>query len=116
MIYGEKLTTHKGKVYDFLGIDLDYSEKGAVKVFMIKYQKKVIKEFHHEIKGTSAIPAAVHLFQVKDEEAKFLPKEQAAIFHHTVSQLLFMCTQARHNIQMVVAFLITRVKKPEEDA
>ena len=36
-IYGEKLSVKRGKVHDYLGMDLDYSKKGAVKVPMSKY-------------------------------------------------------------------------------
>ena len=35
--YGKKLTVKRGKVHEYLGMDLDYSRKGAVKVSMIKY-------------------------------------------------------------------------------
>jgi hypothetical protein len=46
---------------------------------------------------------------------KFLNKEQAMQFHHTVAQTLFVSTRVRRDIQTVVAFLTTRVKRPDED-
>ena len=62
------------------------------------------------------MPAADHLFTVRDEkEARALKEERALVFRHTVAQLLFMPTRARCDIQMAVAFLTTRVKSPEED-
>jgi hypothetical protein len=36
-------------------------------------------------------------------------------FHHTTAQLLFMATRVGWDIQMVVAFQITRVKSPDKD-
>ena len=42
-IYGENLTVHRGKVHDYLGVDFNYSNKGKVKVSMIKYLKGVIE-------------------------------------------------------------------------
>jgi len=36
-------------------------------------------------------------------------------YHHYVAKLLFLCKCARPDIQMSVAFLITRVKKPDQD-
>jgi len=36
-------------------------------------------------------------------------------FHHTVAQLLFASARARRDIQTAVAFLTTRVKRPDED-
>ena len=37
IIYGEKLKVQRFKVHDYLGMDLDYSEPGVVKVSTIKY-------------------------------------------------------------------------------
>jgi hypothetical protein len=115
-IYGNKMTVMRGDVHDYLGMDLDYSEKGKVKVSMIKYVKKIIHGFREVIEKTSASPASDHLFQVRDEaEAKLLPEEQADAFHTTVAQLLFLPARARRDIQTAVAFLTTRVKQPDED-
>jgi hypothetical protein len=53
---------------------------------------------------------------MRDEsEAKFLPEKQAQAFHHTVAQLLFLCKQTHCDIQTVVSFLTTRVKRPDKD-
>ena len=35
--YGEGLTVHDGHVHDYLGVDHDYSEKGVVKMSMMKH-------------------------------------------------------------------------------
>ena len=42
-------------------------------------------------------------------------EEQAIAFHHTIAQLLFASARARRDIQMAVAFLTMKVKKPDED-
>ena len=65
---------------------------------------------------TAATPAAIHLFLVRNEqEAKLLPEEQAINFHYNVAKLLFISTRASRGIQTAVAFMSTRVKKPDED-
>ena len=67
------LTHHEGKVHDYLGIDLDYSEKKKLKVSMIKYIDKIFKGFSEDIGTPVADPAASHLFQVREDgEAKYL--------------------------------------------
>ena len=107
---------HRGKVHDYLGMELDYSEPGKVKVTMVPYLKDIISEFPEEITGTKVTPAAEYLFKVRDEgEAKPLPEEQATIFHRTVARLVFVQARARRDIQTPVAFLTTRVKGPDED-
>ena len=55
----------RGGFHDYLGMDLDFSEKGAVKVSMIKYVKKIIGAFPEEIKSTSNSPAADQIFQIR---------------------------------------------------
>ena len=45
VIYGEKLTVHRGQVHDYLGMDLDYTTKGKVGVSMSKYVYKILEGF-----------------------------------------------------------------------
>ena len=116
VIYGERLTVHRGLVHDYLGMDLDYTTKGKVGVSMIKYVDKVLEGFSEELGASAATPAAEHLFQVRnDSEAEILSEMKAQEFHHITAQLLFLSARARHDIQVTVAYLTTRVKKPDVD-
>jgi hypothetical protein len=63
----------------------------------------------------AAALAAVHLFDQRPHQGKGTQGRKVLVFHHTVAQLLFMCTRARRDIQTAVAFLTTRVKEPDED-
>jgi hypothetical protein len=115
-IYGPKLSMHMGNKHDYLGVDLKFNDDGTLDVSMVNYLKSVIAEFPEMITGKAAMPAADHLFTVRDEkEARALKEERALVFHHTVAQLLFMLTRARCNIQTAVAFLTTIVKSPDKD-
>ena len=72
-IYVNYLSVNRGKIHDYLGMQLYYSEKGSLVVAMIKYLHKVIKEFYERITGSAATPSADHLFHVrKDSEAKLI--------------------------------------------
>jgi hypothetical protein len=83
---------------------------------MINYTKKVLDDFPKAITTSCATPAANNLFTVQDKKkAKFLPKEQAQAFHHTVAQLLFLCKCTGGDIQTAVSFLTTHVKRPNKD-
>ncbi len=44
-----------------------------------------------------------------------LDEEQVQCFHSMVDQLLFITMQCRRDIQTTMAFLMTRVKDPDED-
>ena len=39
-IYGDRMTVHRSKVHDYLGMDLDFSSPKVLKIGMIKYIKK----------------------------------------------------------------------------
>ena len=101
--------------HDYLGMNLDFSSPGEVKIDMKNYITKVISNFPEKITGVEATPASDHLFQVRpDTEARPLPEEQAHAFHHSTAQLLFL-SRVRRDIQTPVAFLTTRVKRPDDD-
>jgi hypothetical protein len=115
-IYGNGLVVHRGKVHDYLGMDLNFATDGIAQVSMITYTSKILSDFPELITTSCATPAADHLFTVRDEsKAKFLPEAQAQAFHHTVAQLLFLCKQTCRDIQTAVSFLITHVNCPDED-
>ena len=44
-IYDESMTVHRGKVYDYLGMDLDFSTANPLKIGMIKYINKIHEDF-----------------------------------------------------------------------
>ena len=88
------MTVHRGKVHDYLGMDLDFSTANTLKIGMIKYIKKIHEDFPEDIKSAAAIRAANHLFNIcKDNKDTLLPVEQAQTFHHTTTQLLFLCAR-----------------------
>jgi hypothetical protein len=115
-IYGSKLNMHTGQEHNYLGVNMEFRKDGTLRVSMIRYLKNVIAEFPEIISGNSPMPAADHLFQIREEkDVKPLKEERGLAFHHTVAQLLFMAMRARRDIQTVVAFLTTQVKSPDED-
>ena len=62
------LTVQRGKVHDYLGMDLDYTKQGTMKVFMIKYLYNVLKEFPNNLSTIAATPASDHIFTVQYED------------------------------------------------
>jgi hypothetical protein len=90
--YGDitPLTVTRGKVHDYLGMTLDFSNPGSVMLTMYEYIDGIIAEAPEELfKGAPTSPAANHLFNVKDDATK-LSIEEAEIFHHLVPKLLYL--------------------------
>ena len=85
-IYGPKITMHTGDRHDYIGVIMEFKDQ-KVEVSMFDDLDKIIQEFPELITGLATSPAADHLFRVRDEtEAKYLPGEQAVVFHHVVAQ------------------------------
>ena len=108
------LTVNRGKIHDYLGMVLDFSEVGVVSVSMQKYIEDILAEMPEKMSGTAPTPAANHLFNVSLESPLLVPSEQE-FFHHVVAQLLFLCKGARPDIQTAIAFLYTRVQHPTDE-
>ncbi len=65
--------------------------------------------------GVQGTPAGDCLFQVRSPtQPTFLSEEQARGFHHMTAQLLLL-SRVRRDIQTMVAFLTTRVKRPDNN-
>ena len=62
----------------------------------------------------SATPAAHHLFGISKDKTK-LSQTDADIFHHFVSQLLYLSKRASPDTQPAVSFLSTIVIDPDSD-
>ena len=101
----------KGKLHPYLGMSLDYSVPGKLKVFMRDYIKSMIKEFPINITGTAKIPWTESLLE-ENQKMKHLEEIQRELFHTYVMKLMFLSKRGRPDILTGVAYLTTRVREP----
>jgi hypothetical protein len=115
--YGKEspLTVTRGKVHNYLGMTIDYSEDGKVHFTMFDYIMNMLVDLPADMDGEAATPASAHLFQVNEKDPEKLDEDLAQLYHHNVAKLLFLSRRARPDIQTLVAFLCTRVKAPDTD-
>ena len=110
------LTKTRGKVHEYLGMTIDFSEPGKVKFTMIDYIQRMLNDLPADMDGEAATPASNHLFEVNPDSANMqLDATTADFFHHNAAKLLFLCKRARPDIQTAISFLCTRVKGPDSD-
>ena len=64
------LMTSQGKTIDYLGMCIDYTVKGKVKISMYEYINKMLAELPSDMNGVSTTLAALHLFNVDDGAQK----------------------------------------------
>ena len=98
---------HRGEVHPYLGMTLDFSKVGKVKVTMEGYVTNMLDEY--EIDGTAKTPATSKLYEI-DESSEKLSKENAEKFHSRTAKLLYLAKRVRPDILCAVNFLTTRVQ------
>ena len=106
----------RGKIHEYLGMQLDFSVAGQVKITMFDYIQEMLEDFHKfdPRKTISRTPAADHLFKVRDDQPK-LDEQKSQTFHTFTAKSLFATKRARLDIHTSVAFLKTRIICPDED-
>ena len=65
IIYGVKTTISRGRVHNFLGMQLYFGTfSGTLIISMIKYLQKIIDKFPDVLRGTKACPASDNIFKI----------------------------------------------------
>ena len=64
--------------HDYLGMYLDYSDNGKVKVGMVSYLNKILKESPEEILGVTPTLLSEPLFNVRYKKDRMLLYEERA--------------------------------------
>ena len=108
------ITVTRGKVHDYLGMTLDYTKKGKVKIKMLDSVAKMIEDLPEEFDREAATPTGVDLFKV-DENSPKVDEKRAQLYHTYTAKTLFICKRARPHLQTTVSFLCKRVKDCRED-
>ena len=124
-----KMKVSQGKVHKYLGMTLDFTTKGQVKISMVDYVKEVVDAWDKapqldndgftkviSRRGTKGKKCAApeDLFRV-DEDATKLNTEMSTAFHNIVAKALYLVKRARPDASVSIAFLTTRVRSPDVD-
>ena len=111
------MTVSRGRVHKYLGMTLDYSVRGRVKITMQDYVDEIITAFEKadpKASGTKSSAAPENLFKV-DEDCEKLEINKAIEFHNLVAKTLYATKRARPDTCTAIAFLMTRVREPDKD-
>ena len=84
------LTVSRGKVHNYLGMNLDFRVKGEVRIDMEHYIDMMLQDAPEDMDGISNTPAAAHLFKVDSDSPRLLDDERKMIFVHLVMQGLYL--------------------------
>ena len=104
----------RGERHDYLGMVLDHNKSGKLAIDLKECVKKMAESFPGKDTAVATTPAALHLFEVRDD-AKIFEEEKAILHHNLVARGSFLCKRARPDISTAIAFLSTRVSQPDVD-
>ena len=111
------MTVSRGVVHKYLGMKLDYSTRGQVKITMIPYIDEILNAFDKadpNAKGIKSSAALDNLFKI-DDDCEKLSQAKAVQFHNIVAKTLYATKRARPDTCTAIAFLTTRVRAPDKD-
>ena len=109
-----ELSMHIGKRHDYLGMILDFTTPGILEINMSDCIQVILQDTPTNLRGTSMVPAAKHLFTTRPDAPKINPQEQE-LFHHLTMQLMYLSQRGRPDIRTAMAFLSSRVAYPDQD-
>ena len=109
------LTVSHGQVHDYLGMTLDFHNKGEVCINMEHYINMMLQDAPKEMEGISSSPVAPHLFKTNSKYAQLLGPEQKKIFVHQVMQGLYLSQRGCPDIFTTITFLCGQLRNPDED-
>ena len=109
------LTVKRGPIQEYLGMTLDFTERGKVVVKMSNYIKNMLKDAPASMDGHAATPTAAHLFKINTENPKLLCKEKKELFVHLVMQGLYLSQWGWPDNRTAISFLCSRLNCPDED-
>ena len=117
----------QGRKHKYLGMDLNFSTHGQCKITMFGYVEEILAAW----KVTEKIPdndgfktvsfkqktkssAAPENLFVVDKDCKKLDLVKAKVFHNIVAKALYIMKRAWPDISVAIAFLMTRVRAPDQ--
>ena len=93
------LSVSRGRTHDYLGMTLDFRNKGEVRIDMEHYINMMLHDAPKEMDAVSNTPVAAHCFKTNPEDPKLLGDEKKKIFVHLVMQGLYLSQQGRPDIR-----------------
>ena len=90
------MTVKRGKVHEYLGMTIDYSEPGQAKVTILNYVEEILTAFAKaDPKATGKSSAAPEKLFVVNEECEKLLNDKSVQFHNLVAKTLYATKRYR---------------------
>ena len=97
--YGKvgEMMVRRGKVHDYLGMTLDFSEDKEFIVNMEAYLDETLKDLPADMYGKVSTPAANYLFHTRHNATK-LDDETEELFHPLTAQMMIVAQRGQPDL------------------
>ena len=110
----DKLTVRRGNVHEYLGMTVDFSTPGEVRLNLYDMIQRLINSLPDEMIGEKNTAAPTYLFDTSnDDESPLLNKADKDTYHTINAKALFI-SRVRQDMKLAIGFGCTRVKKPNK--
>jgi histone deacetylase 1/2 len=109
--YGE-VTSHKGLIHDWIGMNWDFSIPDQVTIAMEGYVRELLRKYG--VTKRYKTPAMDDLF-LSDPDSPLLSREKQEMYHSAVMTLHYLAKRTRPDILTSVSWCATRVLLPTEE-
>lgn len=106
------MTVSRGKSHTFLGMELDFSDKGKLHIRQKKHLEDMVKAFPVKIETTDMAATPTSNILLGSSESKLLNEKGREDFHTCVAKGIFIAKRSRPNIQPTISVLSSRVHNP----
>ena len=94
----DSTTVHRGKLYHYLGMTVDFRVQEEVQLMMYDYINKLIDSLPDDMKESKHTAALEYIFCIdSEEEIKLLP-ERSDLFHKVAAQVLCISNYGRPDL------------------
>ena len=114
--YGDlkAVTCTRGDVHTYLGMTLDFSKRGKVKIRMDDYVDRMLDEFPVTFRSDEVQETPASATLLEPGRGANLDPQRHETFHSFVAKSLFLSKRARLDIAPTVAILASRVQAPTQ--
>jgi hypothetical protein len=125
------MQVRRGKTHVYVGMTLDYTYPGQVRITMIKHVDDIIETFEkaklkydggfikvkskRKSRSSSQVTAAPKNLFVVNEECEALQDSDRESFHKVVAKSLYVAKRARPDVNTAISFLTKRVQRPDHE-
>jgi hypothetical protein len=102
----------RGLRHDYLGMVLDFTEKGKVKIDMVDYVAKMLEDSPFNLKESDTAPSPANDKLFAESKGEPLTRKQTEQLHTFVAKGLFVSKRGRPDMQPGIMGMCTRVLKP----